>query len=220
MAHEAPSASQPAAQDAPFLTPQRAKLLGIGAAAVLLIAMVAWFFISLGQRKEAAGAMALQEARMAAEQGNFGAAAAQFEQVARDFRGTNAALDANIGLAQIRLIAEQNEGAATQLLAFLKENPPPGHAAPAHGLLGTAYENTGKFEDAAAAYLKAADLATLPYIKVSSLLDAARANRNAGKTDEAVRILRDLLAKYPDTPGNVEAQFMLGELTGGTEQPT
>lgn len=201
--------------DAPFFTPQRTRLLAIAGGAVAVLAVAIWFFVTLGQRKESAASEQLARARNTAEQGDLGGAASQFEQIVTGFRGTQAAYNASIGLAQVKLIAEQNEGAVTTLTTFLNENPPAEYAGPANGLLGTAYENTGKFAEAVASYRKAADLATVPYLKVSALLDAARASNAAGKKDEAIAILKEILAKYKDVAGVVEAELMLGELTGG-----
>ena len=78
---------------------------------------------------------------------------------------------------------------------FIKTNPPANYASPANGLLGTAYENTGKFLEAAAAYRKAADLATLDYLKASALLDQGRALRLGGKKDEAIAVYQEVLTK-------------------------
>lgn len=190
-------------------------MLGIGAVAILIVALGVWFAITAGKRKEAFAAQALENARIIAEQGNLPEAVAEFQKVATTYSGTSAAYSASIGVAQARLISGQTELAIASLLDFLKQNPPALYAAPANGLLGTGYENTGKFAEAAAAYRKAAELGTSDYLKASSLLDAGRAFRLAKNRDEALKCYREILAKYAETAAKTEAEVRLSELTLG-----
>ena len=201
--------------ETPFFTPQRIRQFGIGGAVVLVIALVAWFAITAGKRKEAFAARELEIGRSQAEQGNLAGAVQQFDKVAKSYAGTSAAYDATLGIAQARLVNGQNELAIGSLQDFLKTTPPANYASPANGLLGTAYENTGKFAEAAAAYRKAADLAGLDYLKATALLDQGRALRQAGKKDDAVAVYREIISKYAETAGKTEAQVRLAELTLG-----
>ena len=83
-------------------------------------------------------------------------------------------------------------------------------------MLGGALENLKKFDEAAAAYSRAAQVATEPYRQVEALLGAARAKRLAGKEADGVEILRGIIANYPkDTPGAAEAEVRLAEWTAG-----
>jgi TolA-binding protein len=210
-----PLATAPAVGAGSFFTPQRLRLLGYVGAAVVLVAAVAWFVVTAGQRKELYASRALDEARNAAEQGNMGLAVQGFTRVATTYKGTSAAYEAAIGIAQARLVSGQNELAIASLTDFLKTNPPAFYAAPANGLLGTAYENTTRWAEAEAAYRKSADLSGVDYLKASALLDAGRAARLAGKRDDAVKIYREILAKYGKTAAQTEAQVRLAELTLG-----
>ncbi len=201
--------------ETPFFTPQRIRQFGIAGAVILVIALVAWFAITAGRRKETFAARELEVGRSQAEQGNLAGAVEQFNKVAKSYAGTSAAYDATLGIAQARLVNGQNELAIGSLQEFLKTNPPVNYASPANGLLGTAYENTGKFADAATAYRKSADLASLDYLKATALLDQGRALRSAGKKDEAIAVYREILSKYGATANKTEAQVRLGELTLG-----
>jgi outer membrane protein assembly factor BamD (BamD/ComL family) len=196
-----------------FLTPQRLRLLGIGAAAVVVIGGGIWFAKVSGQRKEAAAATALEQARSTAEQGNLAEAVTMFEQVSTTFGGTAAANEAVIGMAQARLVAGQSELAVATLTEFLGKNPLATYASPAQGLLGTAYENTGRFAEAKAAYQKAAELATVDYLKATLLLDAARAARLGKDAAGARAIYEEIIAKYGETAARTEAEVRLGEMT-------
>jgi tetratricopeptide (TPR) repeat protein len=202
--------------DRPFLTPQRIRVLSIGAGVVVLAALVVWFVVTAGRRKEAYAATALEQARQAAAQQNYGVAVQGFTRIKDTYSGTAAAYEANIGIAKARLVAGQNELAISSLTDFLKTNPPATYASPANNLLGTAYENTDKFSDAEAAYRKASDLATVEYLKASSLLDAARAAKLAGKPDDAKSIYQQILTKYPKTGAKGEAEVRLAELNAAT----
>lgn len=202
--------------DEPFLTPQRIRILGIAGAAVLVVALVIWFVITSGRRKEAFATTALEQARDAAAQNNFGVAVQGFNRVVSGFSGTPAAYEATLGIAQTHLVAGQNELAVTSLGDFLKTNPPPQYAATANQLLGTAYENLAKFAEAQAAYRKSADLAQMDYLKAAALLDAGRAARLAKKLDEAKALYNEIITTYPKTGSFTEAQVRLAEITTGT----
>ena len=201
--------------DDSFLTPQRIKVLGIAGVAVLVVAFGIWFAITAGKRKEAFAAQALESARITAEQGNLPEAVSQFEKVVTTYSGTSAAYSASLGVAQARLVSGQTELAIASLLDFLKTNPPALYASPANGLLGSGYENTGKYAEAAAAYRKAADEATSDYLKASALLDAGRAFRLSKNKDEAMKCYREILDKYAETAAKTEAEVRLAEMTIG-----
>lgn len=196
-----------------FLTPQRIRLLGIGAAVVAVVGGGIWFAKVSGERKEAAAATALEQARGTAEQGNLAEAVTMFEQVSTTYAGTAAANEAVIGMAQARLVAGQSELAVATLTDFLGKNPGATFASPAQGLLGTAYENTGRYAEAKAAYEKAAELATVDYLKATLLLDAARAARLAKDSAGARTIYEQIIATYGETAARTEAEVRLGELT-------
>lgn len=196
-----------------FLTPERLKMLGIGAVAIAVVGGGFWFAKVTGERKESFAAAALEQARNTAEQGDMGKAVQEFERVTSQYAGTGASHEATLGIAQARLVAGQTELAISTLKAYLTGNPPATYASPANGLLGTGLENTGKYAEAEAAYRKAAELATLDFLKATLLLDAARAARLAGRTAEARGIYEEIVAKYSETAARTEAEVRLGELT-------
>lgn len=208
-----PIAPADLAEGQPFLTPQRIRILGIGGAVILVVALAVWFTITAGRRKQAYASTALDQCRDAAAQANFGVAVQCYTRVASSFSGTPAAYEATLGVAQTHLIAGQNELAITGLIDFLRTNPPPEAAAPANSLLGTAYENVGKFSEAEGAYRKASDLAGVEYLKASALLDAARAALLGNKVAEAKAIYNEIITKYSKSGAMTEAQVRLAEIT-------
>jgi len=184
--------------------------------AVALLAVGAWLYAETGRRKETAAADALDGARSAFESGNLPGASAEFQRVAQSYRGTDAAFQAVLGLNTVRLASGQAQLAADELKKFADSGPPAYYGSGALILRGGALENLKKFDDAAAAYSQAGELAQEPYRKVEALLGAARSYSSAGKTKESLDVLRSIIGKFPpETPGVPEARVRLAEATQG-----
>lgn len=186
-----------------------------GGIAVAVIALGVWFVVTSGRRKEEFASRVFSQALATAEKGNLPQASADLQRVIQTYAGTEAANEAVLALDQIRMASGQTELAASNLNEFVARKPAPRFAAPAYGLLGVAQENTKKFAEAAAAYEQAAAMAEVAFVKASYLVDAGRAYRLAGKPQDAIRVYRTVVEKYPDAPATVEAQVRLGELTAG-----
>jgi outer membrane protein assembly factor BamD (BamD/ComL family) len=187
-------------------------------AALILVAaaaIVAWFMLASGKRKEQFAARSLNQARTAAEAGNLPLASSELQRLITTYKGTDAANEAVLTLNQVRMVNGQNELAAVGLREFLSTRPPAKYVAPANGLLGAALENSKRWVEAATAYTQASNAAELEYLKASYLVDAGRAYRQAGRTQEAARAYRTILEQYPDSPSFTEAQVRLSELTSG-----
>jgi len=185
---------------------------GVG---VALVALIVWFVMMSGQRKEQFASRALDQARAIAEQGNLPLAASEFQKVVTTYGGTTAAQEAIINLNQVRLINGQQELAAVNLQDFIKSNPAPQFRSPAYGLLGRALENAKRPGEAAEAYLNASKSADFEYLKADLLLDAARAYANAGQRDKAMDAYRSVIKDFGKTSSKVEAEIRLAELTAG-----
>jgi outer membrane protein assembly factor BamD (BamD/ComL family) len=178
-------------------------------------AIVGWFVVASGNRKEQFAARSLNQARAAAEAGNLPLASSELQRVITTYKGTDAANEAVITLNQVRMVNGQSELAAVGLREFLATQPAAKYVAPASGLLGAALENSKRWVEAASAYMEASNAAEVPYLKATYLLDAGRAYRQGGKTEEAARAYRTILEKYADSPSFTEAQVRLAELTSG-----
>lgn len=205
-----PSSTQPA----PWYR-DRVRLAMVAAVAVVLAALVAWFVISSGRRKEEFAQRTLNDARAAAEAGNLPLASSELQKLIQTYGGTKAATEAVITLNQVRVVNGQGELAIVGLRDFLAGNPEPGYRAAAYGLLGAALENAGKFAEAGDAYRSASEAAQLEYLKARHLIDAGRAYRAAGKPTEAVAAYRTVIEKYSKSSSLTEAQVRLAELTDG-----
>lgn len=195
-----------------FQDPKRRAVAAAVVAAA--IALGIWLVITSGRRKEQFASRVYSQALAAADQGNLPQASADLQRVIQTYNGTDAANEAVLALNQIRMTSGQSELAAVNLSEFVAKKPAPRFAAPAYGLLGQAQENAKKFVEAAAAYEQAAANAGLGFVKASYLLNAGRAYRLAGKTQDAIRAYRTVVEKYPDAPAVNEAKVRLGEVTG------
>src|SRR5215207_8084152 len=138
---------------------QRALLIALGVLAVG--AIVAWFIIASGKRKEEFAARSLNQARATAEAGNLPLASSELQRLIETYRGTDAATEAVIALNQVRMVNGQSELAAVGLRDLLAKKPPQKYLAPAYGLLGTALENSKRPAEAAAAFANASRSADL-----------------------------------------------------------
>ena len=190
-------------------------LIGV-IAAIGLIALSTWFVIESGKRRELAASSLLESAWSAQDQGNLPQASSDFQRVVDTYGGTDAAKQASLALNQVRIESGQSQLAHDDIQSFLGQNPGPDFAAAANQLLGVALENLNRPADAALAYQRAAELATADHVAAEALLAGARALRAAGDNDAAAQLLRDLLAKYPETLVATEAKVRLGELTKGS----
>ena len=193
----------------------RARLLLAGLVLVALAILVGWFIVAGGKRKEEFASRSLNQARAAAEAGNLPLASSELQKLITAYKGTDAAHEAVITLNQIRLINNQNELAAVGLREFLASKPPAQYVTPAQGLLGASLENSKRYAEAGQAYTEASNSAEIEYLKAQYLVDAGRAYRVGGKTDDAIRAYRTIGEKYPNSPSFTEAQVRLAELTDG-----
>ncbi len=203
---------------APARTPwyrDRNRLYLAAAIAVALIAVVAWFVTTSGRRKEEFAARSLNQARAAAEAGNLPLASSELQKIIQTYRGTDAATEAVITLNQVRMVNGQSELAVVGLREFLASKPEEKYQAPAYGLLGAALENSKRFAEAGDAFSSASKAADVDFLRARYLIDAGRAYRAAGRTQEAIAAYRTVVQKYPKTSSFTEAQVRLAELTDG-----
>ncbi len=191
----------------------RSKPIAITAGVIFVIALVGWYVVESGRRKQSVAMEALDQARAAMEAGNYPEASTGLTRVAQSFAGSDAAFEATLALNQVRLLSGQAELAVEELKKFIATNPPAAFAGAGHAHLAMALENTGKIADATAEYLKAAELAPEPFKKVDALLAAARTYRVVGKNKEAAGVLESIIKDFPkEQAGIAEARVRLAEI--------
>ena len=212
-----PTRTQPAAPptvEKPWYQNRQRQLLA-GLVILAVIILVAWFLVASAQRKEEFAARSLNQARAAAEAGNLPLASSELQKLIAAYDGTDAASEAVITLNQVRMVNGQSELAVVGLRDFIAGEPPEQYQTPAYGLLAAALENSKRWVEAGNAYTEASNTAGVEYLKAKYLVDAGRAFRQGGRIDDAARVYRTVLQKYPSSPSVTEAEVRLAELTDG-----
>lgn len=182
-----------------------------GALLVLGTAGGLWLYRESKLREEANAEQALRSAEQSYLQGNAALAQSDLEKVITRYKGTSAAVQAAIVLAQIHYAAGAFDKGVSQLQAVVDGRAGEAYRPAVHSLIADGYAEQRKFDDAARHYDLAAGSATLETQKISYRADAARAFMAAGKVEEAKRIWSDL-AEDPLSPVAPEARLRLGEL--------
>jgi tetratricopeptide (TPR) repeat protein len=186
----------------------------IGAIVVVGAVLFVWN-LSTQRRSEEIASRELQGARFAFENQNLPLAASELAKVVENYSGTNAAEEARLLLANVRLLQAQPQ----QAVAVMKDYAPragSAYRAQAYGLLGAAYENMGRFREAGEAYENGSAAARLDFMKSQFLADAGRAWTVSGDTAKAVSDYQRILKEFAKEGAATEAKVRLGELTKGT----
>ena len=214
----AKATATPAGGDAGWGRQPGNRLLLAAGIAVALVLLGLLLVVMSGRRKEEFGARALAQAMSVAESGNLALASSELQKVVSTYSGSRAAQQATIVLNQIRIVNSQQELAISGLRDFLKGSPSPApeFVVAANGLLGSALENGGRPAEAGEVYRAGAKAAKDDFLQADLLNQAGRAFRNAGDTEQAIQAYREVVSKHPKSPGLLEAQVRLAELTKGT----
>lgn len=185
-------------------------------AAILFVAagLFVWKLVT-DRRSEEAASRELQGARFAFENQNLPLAASELARVVENYSGTHAAEEGRLLLANVRMLQGQPQQAIEVMRNYA---PGAGRAfrAQAYGLLGAAYENSGRVRDAAEAYEKGSEAARLDFQKAQLLSDAGRAWTSAADTARAIAAYKRIITDFPKEGMVTEAKVRLGELTKGT----
>ncbi len=217
-----------ATEGEPFLTPQRIRLLGdCRPPSMLVAALVVWFTITAGRRGRptprrlrAIGA-AMPQQRRPIWRWQYGDSTRVASTTYSTGTGNRVRGDAWHPRQTTHLIAGQNEPLRSPgWWIWLPSSRPTRRLrpdAPANNCLGTAYENVSKFPVRRSRRTgRLPDLATVDYLKASSLLDAARAALLANKVDDAKGFYNEIITKYAKSGAMTEAQVRLAEINAKT----
>lgn len=147
-----------------------------------------------------------------ANAGNVALAITDLSDIAASHRGTVAAEEAEILVAQLRLSEGQADAAVQSLQEYIGRGPSDQFLASAHGLLAVALEQIMDLDGAAAAYLNAADAAWYDFLQAQHLLEAGRVFAESGDTTQAIETYQRLLDDLPETDMVMEARLRLAEI--------
>jgi predicted negative regulator of RcsB-dependent stress response len=188
------------------------RTLTIVLGAIVVIGGGIWLYVyATAQQSLRADSQLIQPERSLAA-GNVPLAQTDLKRVITRFKGTAAAAQASLLLAQTYYDQQKYaDGIAT-----LNDVPRHGGAAPfaaaVESLTAIGYSDEGKNADAAHHFLKAAELTPFAAEKSQYRATAARTFAMAGDTASAVNLWTDI-AKNDADPYTPEAHLRLGELT-------
>lgn len=185
----------------------------IAAAVVVVIAAGGFWFYTRSREIRATNAeKALMTAEQSVSTGNTPLAISDLEKLVQRYQGTPAATNAAMLLAQLQYDA----GAYQKGIDALNKVVDQGASDPMRGsilaLIADGYSQMGKPADAADFYQKAADATRFDADRINYRAQEARALTNAGKTDDAKKIWRDISTQEIDQGLANEARVRLGEL--------
>src|SRR5471032_419372 len=189
----------------------RRREIAIGAivVAVLATGIVLWR-LSVNQKEERAE-RALTEATNALYNGNRPLASSELQTVADRYRDTAASVEAAMILAQTDFEDARWADGIKVLQAARSSSAIANFKSPLAGLMGGAYADLKKYDDAANEYQTASEAASFQSAKDTYQADQARTLALGGKKDQARKIWEALAAK-PESPSVAEAKVRLGEL--------
>lgn len=211
-----PAGTTPAAQrDWGEFFKTHAREVAYGAAAVVIVGVAVWLYVTSEQRKQLFAAQALTQARAETEVGNLPLAANDLQRLVDRYSGTRAADDAEVLLNDVLLLQGKTATAVQNLQKFVTKSHSKDIEASGWSLLGSGLESQRKFKDAAQAYRKVAEVSTHDFFRAQGLLDAGRVLTVAGDTAGARAAYSELLQKYGQLAQASEARVRMGEI-GGT----
>lgn len=187
-----------------------ARNLGIGVAVIAVAAAGFWFYKDSEANKETAASKAYFEAQRSVQAGNLPLAQADLEKMLPRYHGTNSGTLAAILLAQVHYQQGKYAEGVKVLEAAAVSAPAPLKGS-LQALLASGILDQKKYADAAAAYLKAAEMTPEEMAGDSYRAEAARAYQLAGNTAEALKIWK-VLAEKLDSPNAPEARVRIGEI--------
>lgn len=185
-----------------------------GGTIIVVAAVLFVWQLSIGRREEEIASRDLQGARFAFESQNLPLAASALAKVVENHSGTNAASEARLLLANVRLLQGQPQQ-AVEVLHDYAPKAGKSYGSQAYGLLGAAYENLGRSREAAEAYEDGARVARLDFQKAQMLSDAGRAWTTVPDTAKAIADYRRIVKDFSKEGNVTEAKVRLAELTRG-----
>jgi predicted negative regulator of RcsB-dependent stress response len=191
---------------------QHARSVGIAALAIVVLGGGLWLYQYATVQQALHADQQLMQPERSLGAGNIPLAQNDLKQLIQRYKGTAAATQASMLLAQTYFDQKkQGDG-----IAVLEKVPRGGASAPfapaVEALIGVGYSDQGKYREAAAHYLTASTLTPYAGTRGQYKVNAARALTYAGDTAQAVAVWTEL-AKDESSPLSAEAHLRLGELT-------
>jgi predicted negative regulator of RcsB-dependent stress response len=191
---------------------QHAKSVGIAVLAVVVLGGGLWLYQYATVQQALRADEQLMQPERSLGAGNIPLAQNDLKQLIQRYKGTAAATQASMLLAQTYYDQKKQADG----IAILEKVPRGGVSAPfapaVESLIGVGYSDEGKYREAAAHYVTASTLTPYAGVRGQYKANAARALTNAGDTTQAVAMWT-ALAQDETSPLAAEAHLRLGELT-------
>ena len=173
----------------------------LGTVSLFIVVGGIWLYVNYRAERKAESSLALFKAENVYMNGNFAVAATDFDKVAEEYSGTVEgdkavffAGDSYFKAGQYDMAKERFEQARKELSASspLMVNCVVGLAAVA--------EQQGDTDKAVELYREALEMCNEDYQKVIVMGDLSRALASAGKNDEAIKVMDEIVEKFPENP--------------------
>jgi predicted negative regulator of RcsB-dependent stress response len=186
--------------------------LSFAALAIVTIIAAAWLYAFSTQRNRARAEILLNQAETSLAAQRVPEAQTQLERLVRGYKGSPAAGQGLLRLAQVLYDQGKYAEGISQLEAAFGEFEDGPFAVAVRQLSAAGYEQMNEHAKAAERYAEAAAKATFDSERDQLIGRSARAWADAGNKAEAIRLWREI-AEKPGHPMANEARIRLGELT-------
>ncbi len=193
----------------------RAVIIGLVVMVGLIVGL--WIYLATQAAREQRATAEVASASGAVAAGNYALAETDLTRIVQQFAGTDAGKQAVLLLSEALYGQGKYEQGIEHLQRYVGSAPDHMRAA-FHSQIAAGYEEAGNFSEAAAAYLRAADVAQFGADKSVYRADAARAYTLAGNT-AAAKQLWEAEAADLSSPVSGEARVRLGELDAQPARP-
>lgn len=188
-------------------------LLSVAGVLLALIIGGIWYYVQSRERMITQAEVRLSEIRQTLALGEPAVARAELDAFVERFRGTPPAAEARLLMGEVLL--ESGEAArAVEVLEPVGRNPASGPlAVQAAFLLGKAYDEAGRLDDAERIYLEIAEAADLNFQVWDALQYAARIRADRGELGGAAELYREILDSMDeDDPARSVYEMRLAEI--------
>ncbi len=187
----------------------------IAGAGVVVVILIALFFISSNRARNQKALELLGKARVELEAGEFQQATTGLQTIWRSYGGTKAAQEALYLLGNAYYYSRDYDQALRFFQDFVKKYPEadPLLLSGAYSGIGDCHMQIKEYSQSAEDYLKAADKNPDDFVVPNLLLLSAQAYSYANQPDKAKEIYEKIIQKYPNSKAVFQARLELAELT-------
>lgn len=189
------------------------RAVGFGAAVIVVAAAGYWFYLRSAEIKRSNAERGLNQAKQSLAAGNAGLAQNDLQKVATRYKGTLAGSQAAMLLAQLDYDQGKFADGLKALEPYQTAAAADENMSAVWSLTGDGQLASGKPDDAAKSYRRAAESISLPGESSIYMSKSARALMIAGKDAEALKLWEKLATDPNALPVRNEALVRVGELS-------